>query len=46
MHSDLGGFVARFTNQQQQEVIRLLEADKLLPDKYRLPLFEDERQVS
>ena len=37
--------MARLTEQEQQEVIRYLEADKPLPDKYRFLLFEDKREV-
>ncbi len=35
----------RLTEQERQEVIRFLEADKPLPDKYRFLLFEDKREV-
>ena len=35
----------RLTEQEQQEIIRFLEADKSLPDKYRFLLFEDKREV-
>ena len=35
----------RLTEQEQQEVIRFIEADKPLPDKYRFLLFEDKREV-
>ena len=35
----------RLTEQEQQEIIRYLEADKPLPDKYRFLLFEDKREV-
>ena len=35
----------RLTEQEQQEVIRFLEADKPLPDKYRFLLFDDKREV-
>ena len=35
----------RLTAQEQQEIIRFLEADKPLPDKYRFLLFEDKREV-
>jgi len=31
----------RLTEQEQQEIIRHLEADKPLPDKFRFLLFED-----
>jgi DNA modification methylase len=37
--------VARLTEQERQEVIRYLEADKPLPDKYRFLLFGDRREV-
>ena len=35
----------RLNDQEQQEIIRHLEADKPLPDKYRFLLFEDKREV-
>ena len=35
----------RLTKQEQQEIIRFLEADKALPEKYRFLLFEDKREV-
>jgi DNA modification methylase len=35
----------RLTEQEQQEIIRYLEADKPLPDKFRFLLFEDKREV-
>ena len=35
----------RLTEQEQQEIVRYLEADKPLPDKYRFLLFEDRREV-
>ena len=35
----------RLTEQEQQEIIRFLEADQPLPDKYRFLLFEDKREV-
>ncbi|MDR0476479.1 MAG: hypothetical protein LBH14_00865, partial [Desulfobulbaceae bacterium] len=35
----------RLTPQEQQEIIRLIEADKPLPDKYRFLLFDDKREV-
>ena len=44
----LGNFDAlmpRLTEQEQQGIIRYLEADKPLPDKYRFLLFEDKREV-
>ena len=33
------------TKQEKQDIIRYLEADKPLPDKYRFLLFEDKREV-
>ena len=35
----------RLTEQEQQEVVRYIEADKPLPEKYRFLLFEDKRNV-
>ena len=35
--------MARLTDQERQEIIRFIEADKPLPDKYRFLLFEDKR---
>ena len=35
----------RLTEQEQQEIIRYIEADKPLPDKFRFLLFEDKREV-
>lgn len=35
----------RLTNQEKQDIIRYLEADKALPDHYRFLLFEDKREV-
>jgi len=35
----------RLTEQEQQEIIRYIEADRPLPDKYRFLLFEDKREV-
>jgi DNA modification methylase len=37
--------MSRLTEQERQEIIRHLEADKPLPDKYRFLLFEDKREV-
>ena len=37
--------MARLTEQEQQEVMRFLEADKPLPEKYRFLLFDDKREV-
>ena len=37
--------MARLTEQEQQEIIRYLESDKPLPDRYRFLLFEDKREV-
>jgi DNA modification methylase len=35
----------RLTEQEQREIIRYIEADKPLPDKFRFLLFEDRREV-
>lgn len=35
----------RLTDQEKQDIIRYLEEDKPLPDKYRFLLFEDKREV-
>ena len=35
----------RLTPTEKQEIIRFLEADKPLPEKYRFLLFEDKREV-
>lgn len=35
----------RLTEQEKQEIVRYLEADKPLPDKYRFLLFDDKREV-
>ncbi|MDP2785611.1 MAG: site-specific DNA-methyltransferase [Sulfurimicrobium sp.] len=37
--------MAKLSEQEQQEIIRHLEAGKPLPDKYRFLLFEDKREV-
>ena len=37
--------MARLTEQEQQEIIRYVEADKPLPDKYRFLLFEEKWEV-
>ena len=37
--------MARLTEQERREVIRFLEADKPLPDKYRFLLFDEKREV-
>ena len=37
--------MVRLSDQEKQEVIRYLEADRPLPDKYRFLLFEDKREV-
>ena len=37
--------MSRLTEQEQQDIIRYLEADKPLPEKYRFLLFEDKREV-
>jgi hypothetical protein len=33
--------MARLTEQEKQDIVRYLEADKPLPDKYRFMLFEE-----
>jgi len=38
-------FMPRLTEQEQQEIVRYIEADKPLPDKFRFLLFEDKREV-
>ena len=35
----------KLTEKEKQEIIRFLEADKELPEKYRFLLFEDKREV-
>ncbi len=35
----------RLTEQEQREIIRFIEADKPLPDKYRFLLFDEKREV-
>lgn len=35
----------RLTEQEKQKIIRYVEADTPLPDKYRILLFEDKREV-
>ena len=37
--------MVRLSDQEKQEVVRYLEADRPLPDKYRFLLFEDRREV-
>jgi hypothetical protein len=37
--------MAKLTEQEQQEIIRFIEAGKPLPDKYRFLLFDDKREV-
>jgi DNA modification methylase len=37
--------MSRLTEQEQQEIIRYIEADKPLPDRFRFLLFEDKREV-
>jgi len=36
--------MSRLTEQEQQEIIRYIEADKPLPDRFRFLLFEDKRE--
>ena len=35
----------RLTEPEKQDILRFLEADKPLPEKYRFLLFEDKREV-
>jgi hypothetical protein len=35
----------RLTEQEKQEIVRFLEADKPLPERYRFLLFDDKREV-
>jgi hypothetical protein len=35
----------KLTDTEKQEILRFLEADKALPDKYRFLLFDDKREV-
>ena len=35
----------RLTDQEKQEIVRYIEADKPLPDKYRFLLFDEKREV-
>ncbi len=37
--------MSRLTEQEQQEILRYIEAGKPLPDKFRFLLFEDKREV-
>ncbi len=37
--------MSKLTEQEQQEIIRCMEAGKPLPDKYRFLLFDDKREV-
>lgn len=37
--------MARLTDQERQDILRYIEADKPLPEKYRFLLFEDKREV-
>ena len=37
--------MSKLTEQEQQEIIRYMEAGKPLPDKYRFLLFDDRREV-
>ena len=37
--------MAQLTGQEQQEIMRFLEAGKPLPDKYRFLLFEGKREI-
>lgn len=35
----------KLTNTEKREILKLLEADKSLPNKYRFLLFDDKRKV-
>jgi len=35
----------RLTEQEKQDILRYLEADKPLPDKYRFLLFDEKREI-
>lgn len=35
----------KLTDNEKREVLRLIEADKPLPDRYRFLLFDDKREV-
>jgi len=35
----------RLTEHEQQEIVRFIEADRPLPEKYRFLLFKDKREV-
>jgi len=37
--------MAKLTEQEQREIIRFIEAERPLPDKYRFLLFEEKREV-
>ncbi len=37
--------MAKLTEQEKQEIVRFIEADRPLPDKYRFLLFDDKREV-
>jgi len=40
-----GRTIPRLTDSEKQEIIRFIEAEKPLPDKYRFLLFEEKREV-
>ncbi len=43
--SHAGRGVLKLTDNEKRDIIKLLEADKPLPDKYRFLLFDDKREV-
>ena len=46
MRNELGSkTMLKLSDQEKQEIIRYLEADKPLPEKYRFLLFGDKREV-
>ncbi len=40
-----GGGALKLTDNEKRDIIKLLEADKTLPDKYRFLLFDEKREV-
>ena len=40
-----GLHMPRLTEQERQEIVRFIEADRALPEKYRFLLFEEKREV-
>jgi hypothetical protein len=44
-HGHKGFCMPRLTDQEKADILRFVEADKPLPDKYRFLLFDDKREV-